>query len=67
MISKLVQLAIKIPCIHYEYRGFSNFYGCFRNGAFAILGHFWVNSSPNAFEIAAEHGMEMLTNASTNA
>ena len=33
---------IKIPGIHYEYRGFSNFLAQNENAPKSILGHFWV-------------------------
>ena len=40
---------IKIPGIHYEYRGFSYFFAQNENGVKAILGYFWVTGSKNWF------------------
>ena len=38
---------IKIPGIHYEYRGFSNFLAQNENMPKSILGHFWVTCPKN--------------------
>ena len=46
---------IKIPGIHYEYRGFSNFFAWFEMAHFSVLGQFWANG-PEFFHFGPPSG-----------
>ena len=55
-ISFLVQRAIKIQGIHYEYRDFYNFLILFEMVQLAALGHFWVTWVKNLFSWVTPSG-----------
>lgn len=51
-----MQRSIKLPGIHYEYRGFSDFLTLFEMAQLAALGHFWVTWVKNLFSWVTPSG-----------